>query len=152
MAVFIYLILGSNVSDPAERFFCSLENLVVYCIEMKKLFMEIILVAVFVISGTLVMYRYLVGIAGFWNAQIFWSFVLLICWTVVAFGYCRQGWLVRKAKSALHVSVLLPTIVFIVQCILFIKGVYYNDFALIIGAVLVNCGVVFDLYQILRVK
>ena len=119
---------------------------------MKKFFLEIILVAVFVIGGTLIIYHYLAGIAGFWNAQIFWSLVLLICWIVVAFGYCRQGWLVRKAKSASHVSVLLPIVVFVVQCILFVKGIYYNDFALIDGAVLVNCGVVFDLYQIWQVK
>ena len=118
---------------------------------MRRFYLEMVLAVAFVVGSTLGMYHWLSGIVAFWNAQIFWNIALLICWAIVAFGYCRQGWIVRKARSALHVSVMLPAIVFIVQCILFVKGIYYNDFALIVGAVLVNCGVVFDLYQIWRV-
>ncbi len=119
---------------------------------MKKIYWEIIAAIVFVVGSTFLMYTWLSGAVAFWDAQDFWNVALLTCWTVVSFGYCRQGWIVRKAKSATHVSVLLPTVVFFVQCILFVKGIYYDDIALIGGAVLVNCGVVFDLYQIWRVS
>ncbi|MEK7479131.1 MAG: hypothetical protein AAB634_01165 [Patescibacteria group bacterium] len=119
---------------------------------MKKIYVEVALAIIFVVASTLVMFRWLSGIAEFWNTQIFWNTTLIICWVIVAFGYYRQGWIVRKAQSASHVSVMLPTVVFIVQCILFVKGIYYNDPALIVGAVMVNCGVVFNLYQIWRVS
>ena len=117
---------------------------------MRKMYWEILLASLFVVGGTFLMYRQLSSNPAFWDAQGFWNIALVICWAVVAFGYCRQGWLVRKARSAAHVSFLLPMVVFLVQCILFVKGIYYHDTSLIIGAVLVNCGVVFDLYQIAR--
>ena len=60
--------------------------------------------------------------------------------------------LVREARSDRNVSVLLPIVVFFVQCILFVKGVYYRDWSLVWGALVVNSGVVFSFYQIARVR
>ncbi len=83
---------------------------------------------------------------------MFWSVILAFGWIVVSLGYYHQGWLVHKSKSAEHVSVVLPIAVFLVQCILFVKGIYYHDWSLILGAIMVNSGVIFSLYQIVRVK
>ncbi len=116
---------------------------------MKRVHLETILIALFVVGSTAVMYGLLRSTVVFWNAQIFWNATLLLCWTIVAFGYYRQGWIVHRAKNSSHVSLLLPMVVFLVQCILFVKGVYYKDYAFIVGAVLVNSGVVFDIYQII---
>lgn len=118
---------------------------------MKRIHWEVLLGLVFVVGGTFVAYNLLQNVHGFWTAQNIWSIILILCWMVVASGYWHQGWLVREAKSATHVSYLLPCAVFIVQCILFIKGIYYNDYSLIAGAVMVNSAVVFNLYQIFRV-
>lgn len=119
---------------------------------MKKIYFEIIVAAALVAIPTLIVYRWLEKIGEFWNAQNFWSITLIICWAVVAYGYYNQGWIVRKARSSTHVSTILPTTVFFVQCILFVKGIFYHDYALIAGAIMVNSGVVFVLYQILRFK
>ncbi|MDD5068144.1 MAG: hypothetical protein PHS53_02985 [Candidatus Pacebacteria bacterium] len=119
---------------------------------MKKIHAEIALSALFVVLGTLFAYTRLVGFNIFWNSQVVWSIVLAIGWVIVAIGYYNQGWIVHKAKSADHVSVVLPIAVFIVQCVLFVKGIYYHDWSLIAGAVMVNSGVVFSLYQILKVR
>lgn len=119
---------------------------------MRKLHVEIILVVAFVVGTTLLVYRWLAQNDAFWSSQSFWSIALLLCWVVVALSYYRQGAIIRKAKSSSHVSLLLPIMVFFVQCILFVKGVYYKDYALVVGAVLVNSGVVFEIYQILFLK
>jgi hypothetical protein len=119
---------------------------------LKKLHLEIALVVVFVLGSTTLFYWWLAQHAVFWTAQNFWSIALLVCWGIVAFSYYRQGVMVRNAKSSSHVSLLLPIVVFVVQCILFVKGVYYKDYALVVGAVLVNSGVVFEIYQILSLK
>lgn len=73
-------------------------------------------------------------------------------WVIVSLGYFHQGWLVHSGKNAEHVSIVLPVAVFSVQCILFVKGIFYGDWSLIYGAVIVNSGVVFSLYQIIKAR
>lgn len=119
---------------------------------MRRIFFEILFTAVFVLFGTLVFYGKLDGFISFWSAQNIWSALLMFGWLIVASGYYHQGWLVHKGHTALHVSAVLPSAVFVVQCILFIKGVYFNDWSLMFGAVVVNSGVVFSLYQIVKAK
>lgn len=116
---------------------------------MKRLHLELVFITLFVIGGTSLTYWLLADAFNFWDNQEFWSLALLVCWGVVSLGYYRQGWIVHKAKSATHVSLFLPIVVFIVQCILFIKGIHYHDYALIVGAILVNSGVAFNIYQII---
>ena len=119
---------------------------------MKKVHIEIFLSVVFVGASTVFMYDKLVGFNQFWNSQIFWSTLLSFGWLMVSLGYFHQGYLVHHSKNANGVSVILPFVVFFVQCILFVKGVYYSDWSLIVGAIVVNSGVVFNLYNILKVK
>ncbi|MDO8594251.1 MAG: hypothetical protein Q7R93_01920 [bacterium] len=119
---------------------------------MKKIILEIILSVLFVFLSTYFVYTRLVGLEFFWNAQTLWSMALAICWVIVALGYYHQGWLIRSKNKANAVSIILPIAVFIVQCILFVKGIYYHDWSLIWGAVVVNSGVVFSLSQIIRVR
>ncbi len=116
----------------------------------KKIHWEIFLGLTFVASGTFLAYTLLSSIPSFWTAQNIWSAVLILCWMIVAGGYWHQGWIIRKAGSATHVSSVLPMAVFVVQCILFVKGVHYEDYSLVTGAVMVNSAVVFNLYQIFR--
>ena len=119
---------------------------------MKKIHWEILFSALLVAFGTLFTYGRLSGFSIFWNSQLLWSVALSVGWVVVALGYYHQGWLVHTSKSAEHVSIVLPVAVFIVQCILFVKGIFYNDWSLITGAVMVNSGVAFSLYQIIKVR
>lgn len=114
---------------------------------MRKVF-EITGIIAFVLVGTGVAYLLLSGVGEFWDAQTIWSIVLAAGWVVVSLGYFHQGWLVHRDNSSAHVSVLLPAVVFLVQCVLFVKGVYYYDWSLIAGALLVNTGVLFSLSQI----
>lgn len=115
---------------------------------MKKIYWEILITTGIVLVGTSLAYSWLQGKVQFWDAQTVWSAILMLGWVVVASGYYHQGWLVHKGHTALHVSAVLPSAVFVVQCILFIKGVYFQDWSLIFGAIVVNSGVVFSLYQI----
>ena len=119
---------------------------------MKKIYLEILASALFVSLGTIFVYGRLAGFAIFWDSQMIWSIILAVGWVIVSLGYYNQGWIVHKSKSAEHVSVVLPIAVFIVQCILFVKGIYYSDWSLIVGAIMVNSGVVFSLYQIIKAK
>lgn len=119
---------------------------------MKKVYIEVFLVTLFVVGATLTMYNSLAQFNTFWSAQLVWNIALLVCWTVVALGYYNQGFIVRNSQSALNVSYILPIAVFFVQCILFIKGIFYHDWSLLIGAVMVNSGVLFSLFQIIRFK
>lgn len=119
---------------------------------MKKIFLEILLSILFVVFSTIFVYGRLAGFNVFWNSQFIWSIILAIGWVIVSLGYYNQGWIIHNSKSSLHVSVVLPIAVFVVQCILFIKGIYYHDWSLIVGAVLVNSGVVFSLYNIIKFK
>ena len=119
---------------------------------MKKIHFEIVVSVLFVFVSTFFVYKYLSSFSVFWNSQIFWSTILALGWVVVSLGYFNQGWLVHKSKSAEHVSVVLPIAVFIVQCILFVKGIFYNDWSLVSGAIMVNSGVVFSLYQIFKAR
>lgn len=119
---------------------------------MKKITLEIILSVVFVFVSTYFVYTRLAGLESFWSTQTLWSTVLAICWVIVALGYYHQGWLIRTKNKADDVSIILPIAVFIVQCILFVKGIYYHDWSLIWGAVVVNSGVVFSFSQIIRVR
>ena len=106
----------------------------------------------FVCISTIVVYWRLAGFSVFWDSQFLWSAGLAIGWVIVSLGYYHQGWIVHTSKSAEHVSIVLPMAVFVVQCILFVKGIYYNDWSLIVGAVMVNSGVIFSLYQILKAR
>jgi hypothetical protein len=86
------------------------------------------------------------------TAQGFWNAALIITSVAVALGHWRQGMIVYKAKSATHLSLALPCAVFVVQIILFIKGIYYRDLALIISAVVVSAAVLFDICQIIKFR
>ncbi len=119
---------------------------------MKKVYWEILFSILFVLSGTFVAYRWLASITFFWNAQQVWSVALIICWMMVAAGYYYQGWMIHHGRGAQNISAVLPSIVFVVQCILFVKGIFFNDWSLISGALVVNSGVVFCLYQIIKKK
>lgn len=119
---------------------------------MRKIYWELLGTVIFVVGGTVFAYGRLAGVGNFWKEQQFWSVALIVCWVIVAFGYYHQGWKIHHDHSAAHVSIVLPMAVFVVQCILFVKGIYYRDWSLIAGAVLVNSGVVFSIYQILRAK
>ncbi|MBI2454239.1 MAG: hypothetical protein HYV54_01555 [Parcubacteria group bacterium] len=119
---------------------------------MKKVLWEIAISLAIVLIPTFFIYRRLAGTESFWNAQFLWSVGLITCWIIVASGYYHQGWLVRSKRRADDVSVVLPIAVFFVQCILFVKGIYYRDWSLVGGALLVNSGVVFSLSQIIRVR
>lgn len=119
---------------------------------MKKVALEIFISAILVLVPTYFVYQELAPVKVFWDSQFLWSAALVICWVFVAAGYYHQGWLVRKEGHANGVSIVLPIFVFFVQCILFVKGIYYRDQSLVIGAVLVNSGVLFSLYNIIRSK
>jgi hypothetical protein len=119
---------------------------------LKKVHLEIILSLLFVIGSTVFVYGRLAGFSIFWTSQTIWSVILALGWIVVSLGYYNQGWIVHRRKSADGVSIVLPIAVFIVQCILFVKGIFYKDWSLITGAVMVNSGVVFSLYQIVKVR
>ena len=119
---------------------------------MKKIFWEIGISLAVVLIPTFFIYRRLSGEEFFWNAQFLWSVALILCWTIVASGYYHQGWLVKSRGHADDVSIVLPIAVFFVQCILFVKGIYYRDWSLVGGALLVNSGVVFSLSQIFKIR
>lgn len=106
----------------------------------------------FVAFSTVFIFGRLAMFPNFWNSQVFWSSVLALGWVIVSLGYYHQGWIVHTSKSSEHVSIVLPIAVFVVQCILFVKGIFYDDWSLITGAVMVNSGVVFNLYQIIKVR
>lgn len=115
-----------------------------------RFYFEVIISLLVVTVLTVLTYNRLAGVREFWNAGMFWSYALMLCWIVVAAGYYHQGWLVRKDHTAAHVSLILPIAVFFVQCILFVKGINFHDWSLIGGAVLVNSGVLFSLYHIAK--
>ena len=119
---------------------------------MKRItfIIEVILSTIVVFIPTFFVYKYLSTVTSFWESQVFWSLILAIGWVVVALGYYHQGWLVHTDHSIKNVSVFLPIAVFFIQCILFVKGVYYKDWSLIWGALVVNSGVIFSLYQIVK--
>ena len=117
---------------------------------MKKIAIEIFASAILVFVPTYFVYQKLAPVKIFWNSQALWSMALIFCWVIVAIGYYHQGWLVRKAQNAKNVSLVLPIAVFFVQCILFVKGIYYHDQSLVIGAIVVNSGVFFSVYNIFR--
>ena len=119
---------------------------------MKKLLIEILLSAAFVFGATFVVYNFLSGISPFWDTQLIWSIILALGWVIVAAGYYHQGWLVHTKKSSANVSIVLPIAVFFIQCVLFVKGIYYQDWSLVWGAVVVNSGVTFSLYQIMLMR
>ena len=118
--------------------------------KQTKLFLEIIFSIAFVLVGTYFVYGQLEFVNSFWNAQSIWSVILSIGWIIVSLGYFHQGWLIHEKRNAHNVSALLPIAVFFIQCILFVKGIYYHDWSLIWGALVVNSGVVFSLYHIIR--
>lgn len=119
---------------------------------MKKLITEIVISIALVLVPTFFIYKQLSSVDYFWDTQLAWSIALIICWIIVAIGYYHQGWLIRKERNSQDVSLILPIAVFFVQCILFVKGVYYKDMSLILGAILVNSGVLFSLFNILKFK
>ena len=115
-----------------------------------RFYFEILFSLLIVTVLTMLVYNQLVGIDEFWNAQMLWSYALMLCWIIVAAGYYHQGWIVRKDHSSAHVSLILPIAVFFVQCILFVKGIHFRDWSLIVGAVLVNSGVLYSIYHIVK--
>src|SRR3989344_1028635 len=119
---------------------------------MKKVYWEILISIIFVLGGTFLVYGWLAHNVYFWNAQYIWSVGLIIGWSVVAIEYYRQGWMIHKAHTSVNVSALLPSTIFVMQCILFVKGVFFHDWSLMASALIVNSGVVFCLYQIVKVK
>ncbi|MBI5420804.1 MAG: hypothetical protein HZA35_00605 [Parcubacteria group bacterium] len=119
---------------------------------MKKIIFGIFLSVVAVVIPTFFAYSYLKGFPFFWNTQSVWSVVLALCWVLVAAGYYHQGWLVHKEHTSKDVSLILPCTVFIVQCILFVKGIHYQDWSLVFGALIVNSGVLFSIYNIAKTK
>lgn len=119
---------------------------------MKKFYFEIFAITLAVLVPTAIVVWYLRNAEGFWAAQTIWSAVLAMGWAVVAGGYFHQGWLVRQSADASDVSLVLPLAVFVVQCVLFVKGVYYSDWSLIWGALVVNSGVCFNLYHIVQAR
>ncbi len=119
---------------------------------MKKVYWEILASVVFVLGGTFLVYGQLESNAAFWDAQSIWSIALIICWTMVAAGYYYQGWVIHHGHTSTNISAVLPSIVFTVQCILFVKGIFFHDWSLILGSLMVNSGVVFCLYQIIKAK
>ena len=86
------------------------------------------------------------------DEQLFWSIGLMICWLIVAYGQYHQGKIIRQRGTCENVSVRLPLAVFVAQCILLVKGAYYSDWSLIGGCIIVNSGVCFNLYQIVKVR
>ncbi|MCX6815326.1 MAG: hypothetical protein NT120_00555 [Candidatus Aenigmarchaeota archaeon] len=80
-----------------------------------------------------------------------WNIILLLCCIIVAYGYLHQGEKVRKSGNYDNVSVRLPLAVLAAQCILFSKGLFYSDWPLYIGAVVVNSAVLYELLQIFRI-
>lgn len=119
---------------------------------MRKVHWEIVATLAFVLGGTLLVYGQLKKYPAFWDAQMLWSIVLIIGWIVVAAGYYRQGWLIHHNHSARNLSLLLPSAVFLVQCLLFIKGIHFRDWSLVVGSLIMNSGVTFSLYQIIKAK
>jgi len=119
---------------------------------MKKVHWEILISIVFVLGGTFLAYSWLAQSAYFWDAQRMWSVGLIIGWTVFSVEYFRQGWILHHARTSVNISVLLPSTYFVMQCILFVKGVFFNDWSLVVSALIVNSGVVFYLYQIIKLK
>ena len=116
----------------------------------NKFILETIISILFVFVGTYFVYGYLKSIPSFWDAQNIWSIVLALGWIMVSIGYYHQGWLIHLGHDTKNISILLPATVFFVQCVLFIKGIYYNDWSLFWGALIVNSGVSFYLYQIAK--
>jgi len=120
--------------------------------KMKKLTAEVLISILAVSVPTFLVYKRLSLSPSFWDAQFAWSIALVACWIIVAVGYYHQGWLVRMERRAGSVSMVLPIAVFFVQCILFVKGIHYKDWSLVIGAILVNSGVLFSLYNIIKFR
>lgn len=119
---------------------------------MKKVHWEILASLIFVLGGTFLVYGQLESNEAFWDAQYLWSVALTVGWTVVAAEYYRQGWMIHKARTSTNISALLPSTIFVMQCILFVKGVFFHDWSLIVSALIVNSGVIFNLYQIMNAK
>lgn len=113
-----------------------------------RFIVEIVISLLFVFISTYFVYGYLKSTIAFWDAQNIWSVILALGWIIVSMGYYNQGFIIRSKHSTENVSILLPIAVFFIQCILFIKGIYYKDWSLIWGALVVNSGVVFCLYNI----
>ncbi|MEI6659893.1 MAG: hypothetical protein WCK91_00535 [bacterium] len=119
---------------------------------MKKIYFEVLGALAFVFIATFFVYGWLSGFTRFWSAQFMWNCILVVGWTIIATGYYMQGFKVHKLGNVDQISPFLPESVFVVQCILFVKGIFYHDWALIYGALIVNSGVIFCIYQVLRVK
>ena len=108
--------------------------------------------ALFVLGGAYLVYINLESNAAFWDAQHIWSIGLIIGWSVYSIEYFRQGWILHHARTSDNISLLLPSTYLVMQCILFVKGVFFNDWSIIASALIVNSGVVFYLYQALQAK
>lgn len=108
---------------------------------------EILASVIFVVGGTALLYVWLSETSGFWNAQRLWSIALIAGYAVVAFEYFRYGWLIHHSRTTANISPFLTLSIFAMQCILFVKGIFFGDWSLVAGTLMVNSGVVFTLYQ-----
>ncbi len=86
------------------------------------------------------------------DEKTIWSILLMFCWIIVSLGQINQGMKIKKNKNIENISIFLPTTVFIAQTILFVKGLSYGDWSLIIGAVVVNIGTMFNVFNFLKIK
>jgi len=84
--------------------------------------------------------------------QLYWSIGLIICWLIVAYGQYHQGRIIKQTGSCDNVSFRLPLAVFTAQLILLVKGIYYYDWSLISGCIIVNASVSYNLYQIVKTR
>ena len=117
---------------------------------MNRVHWEILASIVFVLGGTAFMWSWLSDMPDFWDEQRLWSFALITGYTIVSFEYFRQGWKIHHARSPANISTTLTTTIMLMQCVLFVKGVYFGDWSLIVGALIYNCGVIFLLYQTIK--
>lgn len=108
--------------------------------------------AAVVLGGAYLLYSNLGNNAAFWDAQSMWSVALILGWAVYSIEYFRQGWIIHHARTSDNISILLPSTYVVMQCILFIKGVFFHDWSIIVSALIVNSGVVFYLYQVIKIK
>ena len=108
--------------------------------------------AVVVLGGAYLVYSNLEQNTAFWDAQHIWSIGLIIGWSVNSIEYFRQGWILHHAHTSDNISLLLPATYLVMQCILFVKGIFFQDWSIIASALIVNSGVVFYLYQALQAK
>ena len=110
---------------------------------MFLVYWEILASVIFVLGGTFLAYGQLSDTAAFWNAQSVWSTALIVSWTLIAAAYYYEGWLIHHGRSQANISAVTLSAHLRRAMHSFIKGIFFNDWSLVFGALLVNSGVVF---------